>query len=156
MTLDIFAFAELLHQEQHVLNALHKLLLEQQQQLKLNDLAAFEALQPGSAALVAQLQTQCEQRLAWMTEQQLPLSKDCLQLLPSQTRSDIAKIWQQLDLSYQQNQVLSATLAETVLHLRHRTQQKLDILRGQPNESRLYDNKGKASLLAPGQKYVRA
>ena len=156
MTLDIFAFAELLRQEQHLLDALHKLLLEQQQQLKLNDFTAFEALQPDSAALVTQLQTQCEQRLHWMSEQQLPLSKDCLQLPILQCHSDLAEIWHQLDHSYQQNQTLSATLAETVLHLRHRTQRKLDILRGQPDESRLYDNKGKASLLALGHKYVRA
>lgn len=155
MTADAEHLADYLEQEYQLAEHLYRLMQQEQDALASHDLRALQELQQQSASAVNQLQTQATLRLQWMQEQHYPLAAACLDHPSLQPAANLRRLWTRLEKQYQLNQTLSAVLAEVVLSARHRTQQKLKILRGQQNDPHLYNDKGEASRLRQGQGYIQ-
>lgn len=149
-------FEDLLHQEHMLADALHQQLELERDALAANDLQALQELQQHSAQAVENLRTHAAARLQWMQDHDLPISSECLNHPLVATAANIHRLWYDLEIQYHRNQTLSAALADVVLAARHRTQQKLKILRGQHNDPHLYNNKGTTSGLNHGQGFIQA
>ena len=121
-----------------------------------NNLEQLQALQEQQQTSVTQLQQHAEQRLQWMQREALPLSSECLTHPAIKQEANISRLWHSLSEQYIQNQKLSAKLAEVTLGLRHRTQQKLNILHGRKNESDLYNKSGKTNSNTQGLSSIQA
>lgn len=156
MAVNIAHFTELLQQEQQLVVKIHQLLEQEEQALTSNNLAQLEALQGQQQTSVTQLQQHAEQRLQWMQSKELPLSSECLTHPAIAQEESISRLWHSLSEQYIQNQKLSAKLAEVTLGLRHRTQQKLNILHGRKNETDLYNKSGKTNSNAQGLNSIQA
>lgn len=156
MNPDTALFETLLQQEHILAEQLYQLMQQEQQALAAEDLQALQELQPLSADALEQLRLHASNRLQWMQDHDLPHSAACLQHPSMQTAANIHRLWHALDLQYQHNQTLATTLSEVILSARHRTQQKLKILRGQQNDPHLYNVRGQTSRLKQGQGYIQA
>jgi len=149
-------FSQLLSSELQLTRSLHQLLKQESEALSQAELEPLPALQQQKKTLLKQLQHQSQQRLSWMTEQQLPHSAACIERPEFATRDDIISTWQQLADSYERNQRLSEVLSELVLAARKRTLDQLNILRGKQNDPHLYNATGKTSGLNQGSGYTQA
>lgn len=138
-------FKELLQQEHSIAAALYDLLLDEEKTIANNKLPQITDQKKQHQLLVTQLQEQAEKRLQWMQDNQLPLSSECLLDPAIQQEATIDRLWHTLSEQYLLNQKLSAKLAEVTLGLRHRTQQKLNILHGRNNEPSVYNKSGKTN-----------
>ncbi len=156
MAINVTHFNELLQQEHDLVIALQKLLINEEKTLVNNSLLRLEEQQTKHQVLVKQLQEHAEKRLQWMQSNNMPLSSECL-LHPSiQQEASISRLWHSLSEQYLLNQKLSAKLAEVTLGLRHRTQQKLNILHGRKNEPNLYNKSGKTNSNVQGLSSIQA
>ena len=156
MTLNTSKFLDLLQLEYSVALELTDYLQQEQQALTDNHIELLETLQTHKQATLSALQQQALQRIDWMEQHQLPLSSECLHSFSSKDAATISPLWKNLANSYQQNQQLSARLSEMVLILRHRTQQKINILHGKKNDSGLYNQSGQASTIGLGKQSIQA
>lgn len=156
MSLNTEPFVRYLCTELDIAVQLYEVLNQELDVLKDLSLEALQALQPHKQQLLTQLQQTAEQRLQWMTQQQLPHSPACLQHDCLAAHQDIPLLWQQLADQYDNNRRLSEQLSQLVLQARHRTQQRLQILRGGNNDPHLYNEQGKAKGVNTGQGYVQA
>ncbi|MCB2385238.1 flagellar export chaperone FlgN [Thalassolituus alkanivorans] len=155
MSTDIALFAAFLQTELELTTGIHAILEQERDALANNDLQGLQTLQQEKALCLRQLQDHAEQRLLWMKASGLPQSAQCLQHPDIAAAANIRLLWSNLENQYKQNQKLSVQLSDIVLHARHRTLQKLKILRGQQNDPHLYNDKGKASSLKQGQGYIQ-
>ena len=149
-------FAALLNTELKTTCTLHSVLQRELSALSAKDMGDLQRLIPEKQTLLASLQQQAQQRLQWLTDQELPHNNQCLQRQDLAAHAEIPSLWQQLIHQYEQNQYLSVRLSEVVLSLRYRTQQQLKILHGRHNDPHLYNNEGKASGLALGNNCIQA
>lgn len=156
MTLNTSKFLDLLQLEYSVALELTDYLQQEQQALTDNHIELLETLQTHKQATLSALQQQALQRIDWMEQHQLPLSPECLHSFSSKDAATISPLWKNLANSYQQNQQLSARLSEMVLILRHRTQQKINILHGKKNDSGLYNQSGQANTIGLGKQSIQA
>lgn len=150
MAINVIHFSELLQQEHDLAVALQKLLQREEKALTSSDLPQLEKQQTQHQMLVNQLQEHAEERLQWMQSNGLPLSSECLQQPAIQQEANISRLWHKLSEQYLLNQKLSAKLSEVTLGLRHRTQQKLNILHGRKNEANVYNKSGKTNSNVQG------
>jgi len=156
MQSDTEFFAALLNTELKTTCTLHSVLQRELSALSAKDMDAMQHLTPEKQTLLANLQRQAQQRLQWLTEQDLPHNNQCLQRHDLAVHAEIPSLWQQLINQYDKNQHLSVRLSEVVLSLRYRTQQQLKILHGRHNDPHLYNNEGKASGLTLGNSCIQA
>lgn len=156
MTLNTSKFLDLLQLEYSVALELTDYLQQEQQALTDNHIELLETLQTHKQVTLSALQQQALQRIDWMEQHQLPLSSECLHSFSSKDAATISPLWKNLANSYQQNQQLSARLSEMVLILRHRTQQKINILHGKKNDSGLYNQSGQANTIGLGKQSIQA
>lgn len=156
MPQDTAHFARLLSSELDTASELHTLLQQELDALNSGNSAALGELNPAKQQLLMQLRQQASERLTWMSDQQLPHSSECLQRKDIATQPEIIRLWHMLSDAYEHNRDLSARLAEVVLALRFRTQQKLKILHAQHNDPHLYNEKGKASGVSRGYRSIEA
>lgn len=156
MQSDTEFFAALLNTELKTTCTLHSVLQRELSALSAKDMDALKYLTPEKQTLLASLQQQAQQRLQWLTDQNLPHNHQCLLRQDLAAHAEIPSLWQQLIDQYEQNQHLSARLSEVVLSLRYRTQQQLKILHGRHNDPHLYNNEGKASGPALGNSCIQA
>lgn len=156
MTLNTSKFLDLLQLEYSVALELTDYLQQEQQALTDNHIELLETLQTHKQVTLSTLQQQALQRIDWMEQHQLPLSSECLHSFSSKDAATISPLWKNLANSYQQNQQLSARLSEMVLILRHRTQQKINILHGKKNDSGLYNQSGQANTIGLGKQSIQA
>lgn len=156
MPLDTEHFARLLSSELDTATELHSLLSFELDALNSGNSDALGDLNPAKHQLLMQLRQQASERLTWMSDQQLPHSSDCLKRNELATDTEIVRLWHDLGDCYDNNRNLSAQLAEVVLALRFRTQQKLKILHAQHNDPHLYNEKGKASGVSRGYRSIEA
>ncbi|WP_320821274.1 flagellar export chaperone FlgN [Thalassolituus sp.] len=156
MQSDTEFFAELLNTELKTTCTLHSVLQRELSALSAKDMDVLQRLTSEKKTLLTGLQQQAQQRLQWLTDQDLPHNNQCLQRHDLAAHGDIPSLWQQLIKQYEQNQDLSVRLSEVVLSLRYRTQQQLKILHGRYNDPHLYNNEGKASGLALGNSCIQA
>lgn len=150
MAIDVTHLSELLQQEHKIAVALHNLLQHEEKTLVSDDLPLLEEQQGKHQGLVKQLQDHAEKRLQWMQDNNLPLSSECLLHPAIEQEATISRLWHTLSDQYLLNQDLSAKLAEVTLGLRHRTQQKLNILHGRKNEPNVYNKSGKTNSNVQG------
>lgn len=153
MALQTAFLTELLTSEQQLAEQLHGQLQQQLAAIKHNRLSEFESLRQQSAALLIELQTQAQQRIAWLEQHNLPTNADSL---THPALQPLAPLWQSTQQHYQKNQALANILNEVVLHARLRIQQRLKILLGKQNEPYLYDQKGGANHLQSSYGYTQA
>lgn len=156
MTADNITFAQLLTSELELTSALHQLLEQELAALQEQAMEPLSALQHTKSELLQQLQHQSQQRLDWMTQQQLPHSKECLERPDFAADEQLNQLWQQLGDGYEKNQQLSRVLGQIVLTARKRSIDLLNILHGKQNDPHLYNSNGKASGLNQGLGYTRA
>ena len=149
-------FAQLLISELQVTQSLHQLLEQELAAFRNRELKPLADLQQQKSQLLSTLQSQSRQRLDWMTQEQLPHSRDCLLRPEFADQNEIKTLWQQLADSYSANQQLSEVLSEMVLKARKRTIDQLNILRGKQNDPQLYSATGKARGLNRGSGYTTA
>lgn len=155
MSTDIAQFSAFLQTELELTAEIHAVLERERDALAATDLHYLQQLQQKKTHCLQRLQEHAEQRLQWMKESGLPQSAQCLLHPDIATEANIHRLWFEVENQYQKNQHLSLQLSDIVLHARHRTLQKLKILRGQHNDPHLYDDKGKASSLKQGQGYIQ-
>lgn len=109
------------------------------------------------SAILQRLNDQTKQRMDWMSQQQLPLAADFLQHPQIRQQPEIARLWQQLAAQYRHNRDRSIQLNELVLTAKRRIQQRIHILRGQPDRSPLlYTETGQGKSARRGQGYIQA
>ncbi|UXD88278.1 flagellar protein FlgN [Thalassolituus hydrocarboniclasticus] len=155
MRTDTEQFAAFLQTELELATGIHTILEQERDALAASDLQSLQTLQQEKTLCLHQLQEHAANRLQWMKKSNLPQSAQCLQHPDIAAAANIPPLWQKLEEQYKQNQKLSIQLSDIVLHARHRTLQKLKILRGQQNDPHLYNDKGKASSLKQGQGYIQ-
>lgn len=156
MTADNMIFAQLLSSELELTSALHQLLEQELAALREQAMEPLSALQHEKSQLLKKLKKQSQQRLDWMTQQQLPHTKACLERPDFASDDTLQQRWQQLGDSYEKNQQLSRILNQIVLTARKRSIDLLNILHGKQNDPHLYNSNGKASGLNQGLGYTRA
>ncbi|GGY39242.1 hypothetical protein GCM10011297_10560 [Bacterioplanes sanyensis] len=156
MSLNPEPLARYLHDELALNQRLQQLLHQEVDVLRQLQPEQLQPLQAPKQTLLAQIQQTANERLEWMTSQQLPHSPACLEHPDIANQDQILKLWQQLASAYDDNRQLSAQLTELVLVARHRTQQRLQILRGSNNDPHLYNEQGQAKGVNKGQGYVQA
>ncbi|MDK2779471.1 MAG: flagellar export chaperone FlgN [Pseudomonadota bacterium] len=156
MSIDTQHFASLLDQELTTARDIHGLMLQEKDALSANDLNTLQQLQQTKAARLQTLKDTAQTRLQWMQDQHLDSSAICLSHPDIRRAANIGHLWQELESQYHSNRTLSQQLSDIVLTARHRTLQKLKILRGRQNDPHLYDNKGNANNLSQGQGYIQA
>jgi flagella synthesis protein FlgN len=150
-----------LQQELAVARTLHRLLCEERKLLDPPDVKALTDLQQIKLQQLNNLKDLSNQRCQWLTEQDIPLDKQCYlsPLLHSDIPSDnqqLAATWQQLADQFQQNRDLTEILATIVLTARQRTQNLMKILRGQKNTPNLYTKSGQSQTGSAGLGYAKA
>ncbi|MCD8522554.1 MAG: flagellar protein FlgN [Saccharospirillaceae bacterium] len=155
MSTDIAQFSAFLQTELELTSGIHAILERERDALATTDLPGLQQLQQEKTLCLRQLQEHAEKRLQWMKDSGLPQSAQCLRHPDIAAAATISPLWHALESQYQKNQTLSVQLSDIVIQARHRTQQKLKILRGQHNDPHLYNDKGKASSLTQGQGYIQ-
>ncbi len=155
MSTDIAQFSAFLQTELELVTGIHTILERERDALSASDIQSLQSLQEEKTLCLRQLQEQAAKRLHWMKSSGLPQSAQCLQHPDIAAAASIRPLWFGLEKQYKKNQTLSVQLSDIVLHARHRTLQKLKILRGQQNDPHLYNDKGKASSLKQGQGYIQ-
>lgn len=156
MVLNFSDFQTLLVQEQVLAEALNSLLNQEQNALSNDDLESLESLQKHKKTALADLQQQAQQRLQWLEQHQLPISAQCLLEFSQPQQEKLQPLWSQLEEIYQQNQQLSARLSDMVLILRHRTQNKINILHGKTKDTTLYNQQGLPHGAGLGKQSIQA
>lgn len=149
-------FAQLLTSELQATQTLHQLLEQELAAFSNRELEPLANLHKQKSQCLSKLQSQSRQRLEWMTEQQLPHSRECLTRPEFAADDQIQQVWQQLASSYEANQRISEVLSEMVLKARKRTIDQLNILRGKQNDPQLYSATGKTRGLNRGSGYTSA
>lgn len=150
-----------LQQELAVARTLHRLLCEERDLLDPPNIKALTELQQEKLAQLNALKELSNQRCNWLTEQNIPLDKDCY-LSPSlqsnipNDNQQLADLWQELAGQFKQNRDLTEILATIVLTARQRTQSLMKILRGQKNTPNLYTKSGQTQPGSAGLGYAKA
>lgn len=154
-------FYQHLEQELAVANTLNRLLCEERELLDPPKLEALSDLQDQKQAQLALLQQLTKKRCSLLEEHQVPLDKHCYKhpIFQSSNADDndkLAALWQELADLFIENHRLTEVLSAIVLSARHRTQNLMNILRGQKNAPNLYDKSGQAKASSAGIGYAKA
>ena len=154
MSIDTQHFATLLDQELDIARQIHDLMQQERGAIRANDIATLQHLQYTSSQHLQQLRDHACGRLQWMQQAGLDTPEQCLNHPDIRAAANIGRLWQDLDQQYARNRQLSQQLCDIVLSARHRTVQKLKILRGRDNDPHLYNDQGKENHLNNGRGYI--
>lgn len=135
----------LMSSELDINNQIYLKLEQELQVLQQNSTHKLQALSNDKQQLLGQLKDVAKQRIEQMKRIELP-DKPCPDDWQSFAAANKAtQLWQSLGEQYAKNQKISEHLIVLTNKLRHRTKQKLEILRGSQAQTQLYTSQGQAS-----------
>ena len=154
MSIDTQHFAKLLDEELNLARQIHDLMHQERGAIRANDIGTLQHLRTSSSQCLQQLRDHASQRLQWMQNKGMDSADTCLNHPDIHPAANINRLWQELEQQYNRNRKLSQQLSDIVLTARHRTVQKLKILRGRDNDPHLYNDQGKENHLNNGRGYI--
>lgn len=144
------ALQQTLQQDTESSQQLLQLMLDERKALEERDYTAFEALIKPKQTLLAQLEQNVAARRAWLSQHRIANDTDALQLAETEAPEtaaywrSTADIWRECQTANQINEQISRRTRAIVGHV-------LDALRGQHQQSAVYDAKGMADRGSSGR-----
>lgn len=123
---------------------------DERKALEARDYAAFEAAIAPKQTLLAQLENGFAERRQWLSQHRIAAESVALRLAETEAPA-VAELWRETAASWRQCQTETQINEQISRRTRAVVQQVLDVLRGQHQQSAVYDAKGNSQHESRGR-----